>query len=69
MTAAGPEERERDSEPYAGPPPTLAPSPELRAPVTTPEEVAGTGVPEPAGPTPFLLAMRDAGWAWWRPLT
>jgi len=68
MTAAGPEERERDPGPYAGPPPTLARSPELRAPVPTPEEDAGTAAPEPAGPTPFLLAMRDAGWAWWRPL-
>ena len=68
MTAAGPEERERDPEPYAGPPPTLAPSAELRAPVATPEEDAGTGAPEPAGPTPYPLAMRDAGLAWWRPL-
>ena len=68
MTAAGPEERERDPEPYAGPPPTLAPSSEPRAPVPGPEEDAGTGPVEPAGPTPFLLAMREAGWAWWRPL-
>ena len=68
MTAAGPEERERDPEPYAGPPPTLAPSAEVRAPVATPEENAGPGAPEPAGPTPYLLAMRGIGWAWWRPL-
>ncbi len=65
MTAAGPEERER--EPYAGPPPTLAPSPELRAPLParpeSPQEQAA-----PAGPMPYLLAMRAAPWAWWRPL-
>ena len=68
MTAAGPEERERDPGPYAGPPPTLAPSPELRAPVATPEADARTDVPEPVRPAPFLLALRAAGWAWWRPL-
>ncbi|SDF37356.1 hypothetical protein SAMN05660662_1913 [Blastococcus aurantiacus] len=68
MTAAGPEERERDLEPYAGPPPTRAPSAELRAPAATPEGDAGPEAPEPAGPTPFLLAMRGASWAWWRPL-
>lgn len=68
MTAAGPEERERDPEPYAGPPPTLAPPPEPRAPVAEPGDGAATGTPEPAGPPPFLLALRDVGWAWWRPL-
>ena len=67
MTAAGPEERERGPEPYAGPPPTLAPPAELRAPVATPAEPSGEQ-PEAAAPVPFLLAMRDAGWAWWRPL-
>jgi len=66
MTAAAPEERE--AERYPGPPPTLAPSPELRVPVTTREEDTGTEAPEPAGPTPFLLAMRGASWAWWRPI-
>jgi uncharacterized protein len=68
MTAAGPEERERDPEPYAGPPPTLAPPPEPRAPVAEPGDGDPNGPPEPSGPTPFLLAMRDGGWAWWRPL-
>ena len=65
MTTAGPEERERDPEPYAGPPPTLAPSAELRSPFAA---VAAPSEPptEPV-PAPFLLAMRDSGWAWWRP--
>jgi uncharacterized protein len=66
MTVAGPEERERDAEPYAGPPPTLAPSPELRTELPSRPEPAGEQ-PTAAGPTPYLLAMRDAGWAWWRP--
>ena len=67
MTAAGPEERERDPEPYAGPPPTLAPSAELRASLPDRPEKSGEQ-PAAAGPVPYLLAMRDAGWAWWRPL-
>jgi membrane protease YdiL (CAAX protease family) len=67
MTAAGPDERERDPEPYVGPPPTLAPSPELRTALPARPESPGER-PEAARPTPYLLAMRDAGWAWWRPL-
>lgn len=67
MTAAGPEERERDPELYAGPPPTLAPSPELRTELPARPEPAGE-LPGAGRPTPYLQAMRDAGWAWWRPL-
>lgn len=52
---------------YTGPPPTLRPSTALATPTapdpTEPEETAAA--PEPR---PFLLAMRDASWAWWRPL-
>lgn len=65
MTVAGPEER--DQEPYAGPPPTLAPSPEFRAPVATTEREVTAEQP-PSGPVPYLLAMRAAPWAWWRPV-
>ncbi|RBY77444.1 hypothetical protein DQ239_11230 [Blastococcus sp. TF02-09] len=66
MTAAGPEEREQDAGPYTGPPPTLPPPAELRAdPPAAPEP---SGEQPAAAPTPYLLAMRDAGWAWWRPL-
>lgn len=67
MTDAGPEERERDPGPYAGPPPTLAPSPELRVAPPQDREPAAEQ-PAPAAPTPYLLAMRGAAWAWWRPL-
>ena len=67
MTAAGPEERERDPEPYAGPPPTLAPPAELRTALPDRPEPSGEQS-EAARPLPYLLAMRDAGWAWWRPL-
>jgi membrane protease YdiL (CAAX protease family) len=66
MTAAGP--GERDPEPYAGPPPTLAPSPELPAPVATEEPEAPEQQAAAPGPVPFLLAMRGANWAWWRPV-
>lgn len=54
--------------PYAGPPPTLRPSPDLLRGAAAPEEAEA---PEPAEPTPaapYLLAMRGAPWAWWRPL-
>lgn len=58
---------DRTAQRYCGPPPTLRPSPDLLpeaapAPVAVPEE------PEPVRTTPFLLAMRDAPWAWWRPV-
>jgi membrane protease YdiL (CAAX protease family) len=70
MTPAGPEARERDPEPYAGPPPTLAPSAQLRTslPSLPPRPAVSAEQPEAAPPAPYLLAMRDAGWAWWRPL-
>lgn len=70
MTAAAPEEREAEA--YTGPPPTERPSPEqLGAGAAPPEGEAEPEAPprEPAGPAPYLLAMRDAGWAWWRPVT
>jgi hypothetical protein len=66
MTAAGP--AERDLEPYAGPPPTLRPPGGPTAPAATPEERPPDEQPVPAGPTPYLLAMRAAPWAWWRPV-
>ena len=61
MTAAGPEER------YAGPPPTLPPSAELRT-ALPPRPEPSVDRPGADRPTSYLLAMRDAGWAWWRPL-
>ncbi|MGY2128946.1 CPBP family intramembrane glutamic endopeptidase [Blastococcus sp. SYSU DS0617] len=61
MTAAAPEEA------YAGPPPTVRPAADLPVPGPPPPE-APAEQPEPAAPTPYLLAMRTAGWAWWRPL-
>ncbi len=70
MTAAVPEETAPGERVpvYAGPPPTLRPSPDLLPPAPPRPEVAEE-VPEPAGPVPpYLLAMRTAGWAWWRPL-
>jgi membrane protease YdiL (CAAX protease family) len=68
MTAAAPEERERDGAIYAGPPPTLRPSPDLHAQVALPQADDAPVAPEPAGPTPYLLAMRAAAWSSWRPL-
>jgi uncharacterized protein len=63
MTTAAAQEQEEG--PYAGPPPMLRPPEEtpVRAPVTA--EPAED--PVTAEPGPFLLAMRDAPWAWWRP--
>lgn len=66
MTAAA-EERERDEEFYAGPPPTLRPAGDDVLPVAAPEETGPAADGRPA-PPPFLLAMRDVPWAWWRPL-
>lgn len=53
--------------PYAGPPRMLRPSEEQALPVAAPREDDPVGEAAPSGPTPFLLAMRDASWAWWRP--
>lgn len=67
MTAGAPR-GQQDEEPYTGPPPTLRPSPAPGPPETPPRDGGPAAEPEPAGPTPYLLAMRDASWAWWRPV-
>ena len=58
---------EQAAERYAGPPPTLRPSPDL-LPEAAPREAAVAEQSGPVRTTPFLLAMRDASWAWWRPV-
>ncbi len=68
MTAAGPGVEEEEDGQYPGPPPTLRPSPDqLPRAVPPPEEEDPAG-PGEGRPAPFLLAMRNASWAWWRPL-
>ncbi|SDE19491.1 hypothetical protein SAMN05660485_00118 [Blastococcus fimeti] len=63
----GPAPEEQAAERYAGPPPTLRPSPDL-LPEAAPRQVAVAEEPEQVRATPFVLAMRDAPWAWWRPV-
>ncbi|MBN1093595.1 CPBP family intramembrane metalloprotease [Blastococcus sp. TML/M2B] len=63
-----PEERERAPEPYAGPPPMRRPTPEQLRPAPQQEPDDDVAVPEPVRPLPYLLAMRSAPWAWWRPV-
>ncbi|MGY1754304.1 CPBP family glutamic-type intramembrane protease [Blastococcus sp. SYSU D01042] len=62
MTAPAPEEQG-----YTGPPPTLRPSPEQHVPVARVEAADEVEPPAPAPRVPYLLAMRDVPWAWWRP--
>ena len=63
MTAPAPEEQA-----YTGPPPTLRPSTEQPVPAAPADEPEAAEAPEPARPVPYLLAMRDAAWSWWRPV-
>jgi uncharacterized protein len=56
-----------DDGPYAGPPPTVRPSPDL-LPGTAEGEAEAPEQVEPTPAEPYLLAMRGAPWAWWRPL-
>ncbi len=58
---------EQAAERYAGPPPTLRPSPGL-LPEAAPREASVPEEPEPVLTTAFLVAMRTAPWAWWRPV-
>ncbi len=58
---------EQAAERYAGPPPTLRPSPDL-LPEAAPRQPAVVEEPEQVRSTPFLMAMRAAPWAWWRPV-
>lgn len=65
MTAPG-TDAVRDDGRYTGPPPMLRPEP---GPVVPPVAEADDEVVRPgAPPTPYLLAMRRDGWAWWRPV-
>jgi membrane protease YdiL (CAAX protease family) len=66
MTAAAPEEEAQER--YAGPPATVRPSPEQLVRDAPPEPDDATAAPEPARPLPYLLGMRSAPWAWWRPV-
>ncbi|TKJ20327.1 CPBP family glutamic-type intramembrane protease [Blastococcus sp. CCUG 61487] len=52
---------------YTGPPPTLRPPADV-AVATPPRQDDVAEEPAPAEPTPYLLVMRDASWAWWRPV-
>ncbi len=70
MTAGasrGPAPEEEAAERYAGPPPTLRPSPDL-LPEAVPRRAPAAAEPDQVRSEPFLLAMRDAPWAWWRPV-